>query len=331
MLLRLGLVLLTLLLAAPAAQAQDVAADALLEQGLALREHGEHARALVYFQRAYEIEPSPRALAQIALAHQALHQWVTAFKKLTEAIAQSSDPWIRSRRTALETALASARTHVAFVHITGGPPGHHVWIGQEDAGEAPLAAPVVCEPGLVDIEIRDGTDVLLHRQVPVEAGATVDLEFSTEVATYATTPPPVAATAATTAPRANALGVAEESEARPSNTLRVVGWTSTGIGVAALAAGVVFQVLREGAVSSANECADQLTARTGCSVATWNDRQSTPGSYQSMAYIGYGAGAALVVTGLIMVLVAPSGESADVALACGPSFGHVGAMCEGRF
>src|SRR6185312_3741828 len=56
--------------------------DALIDQGLELREHGKDADALALFERAYSASPTPRAKAQIALAEQALGRWAAAEKDL---------------------------------------------------------------------------------------------------------------------------------------------------------------------------------------------------------------------------------------------------------
>lgn len=326
--LRVALVVLTLLLSASGAAAQDVAADALLEQGLALRERGEHARALVYFQRAYEITPSPRALAQIALANQALHQWLVAYRKLTEALTHTNDPWIRTRRQALETALTSAQAHVGFVVVTGGVPGSHIWINGEEAGTAPLPGRTAVEPGLVRVEMRSDDASLMSRELPVEAATTAEVALPTEIVA----PAPEIAADTQEADVAAQTQAAEPEVDRPMNTLRIVGWSSAAIGVAGLAAGVAFQLMRARAVNSANECADQLADRTGCSPSEWATRSENVDPYGTMSTIGYIAGGALVVAGVAMVILGgDDSSSSDVGLACGPSLNGIGALCAGQF
>ena len=325
--LRIAILVVALLFSASTASAQDVAADALLEQGLALRERGEHARALVYFQRAYEIDPSPRAIAQIALANQALHQWLVAYRKLTEALTHTDDSWIRTRRQALETALNSARAHVGFVGIEGGIPGSHIFVNGEDAGVAPLQQAVVVEPGLVRVEMRVSEEVVLSRELPVEAADTAEVSLPAEIAT----PDPVA-----TAETANAPHESHESPERVpprGTTLKIVGWTTAAIGVAGIALGTGFQLMRERSVSSANSCADEIAARTGCSPAEWATRSANIDSDRTISTVAYIASGVLVVAGVALVIVAGNRNDSlsEAALACGPAFGAVGASCAGRF
>src|SRR5262245_14916190 len=74
--------------------AQD-AGDDSIARGVALRRQGRNAEALAEFQKAYARDPSPRALAQIALAQQALGNWVVAETGLVDALAARNDPWIQ--------------------------------------------------------------------------------------------------------------------------------------------------------------------------------------------------------------------------------------------
>ena len=52
--------------------------EALIKHGLELREKHDDEGALAEFQRAYQLSKGGRALAQIALAEQALGRWVDA-------------------------------------------------------------------------------------------------------------------------------------------------------------------------------------------------------------------------------------------------------------
>src|SRR5260221_25029 len=84
----------------PRAAAQD--ADAFIKQGIALRRALKEQEALTAFRRAYELAPSPRAVAQIGLAEQALGRWADAEAHLLTALEAVSDPWIDKYRTPLE-------------------------------------------------------------------------------------------------------------------------------------------------------------------------------------------------------------------------------------
>src|ERR1700710_859420 len=96
------LVLVLSLLSRPVMAAD---AAALLRQGVALRRAGHDAEALKLFQQAYQIEPTPRALAQMAAAEQALGKWGAADRHYRRALTDESDPWILKNRAVLTKAL----------------------------------------------------------------------------------------------------------------------------------------------------------------------------------------------------------------------------------
>src|SRR3979409_1225623 len=89
----------------------------VMTKGVRLRREGDDAGALAAFERAYGLVPSPRALGQIALAHQALGHWLEAEHGLVEALRISSDAWVARNRAYLEESLAAARAHLAWLDV----------------------------------------------------------------------------------------------------------------------------------------------------------------------------------------------------------------------
>jgi hypothetical protein len=75
------------------ALAQD--ADVLIKPGVELRREGKDQVALEEFRPAFDVAPTPRALAQIALAEEALGRWIDAEAHIGKARGRAG-PWIRS-------------------------------------------------------------------------------------------------------------------------------------------------------------------------------------------------------------------------------------------
>lgn len=92
---RLDTVVLASMIGVAPVRAQS--AETLIDEGVQLREQGRDAGALERFQRAYAESRSARALAQVALAEQALGRWVDANAHLTEALAMGGE-WIETHR-----------------------------------------------------------------------------------------------------------------------------------------------------------------------------------------------------------------------------------------
>lgn len=113
-------------------------ADALIDQGLALRQQGEDAQALPLFERAFAQDPSARPEAQLGLVQLGLGQFVAAELHLRQALA-SSDPWVESNRAPLTEAHASAAEHLGTLEILGGLEGATITVNGEPEGTLPLA------------------------------------------------------------------------------------------------------------------------------------------------------------------------------------------------
>lgn len=156
------------LVQASPARAADV--DALIERGVELRREGRDAEALDVFQQAYVASGSPRAQAQVALAHQALGRWIEAESNLTAALA-TDHPWISRNRAPLDQALATIRSHLAWLEVRGTPDGATVEINGRDAGALPLDEPVRVVAGDVVLRVSAEGHAPLSRTLSVRPGA----------------------------------------------------------------------------------------------------------------------------------------------------------------
>lgn len=155
------------------AQEQDLpTVDVLLEEGVQLREAGRDEEALRVFRRAWEMWPSPRTQAQLALACQAVGRWVEAAEHLSAALAATSDPWIARTRRPLEDALALVVARVGRLEIAGTVPDAEVRVG----GRLAIfreGRPVFVEPGSSEIEVRAPGFVRVTLGIDVRAGEVV--------------------------------------------------------------------------------------------------------------------------------------------------------------
>lgn len=163
-----ALALGALTLAPAGASAQS--AEVLIEQGLDLRRQHRDQEALAVFQRAYGMNRSPRALAQIALAEQALGDYVQAEIHLEQALAVQMDGWIASRRGQLQQALSTIQARLGTVELTGGPAGAQVFVNGQPRGTLPEAASLRIIAGSAVVEVRANGYAPVQRQVAVSAG-----------------------------------------------------------------------------------------------------------------------------------------------------------------
>jgi hypothetical protein len=135
-------------------RAADSQEEALIRQGIEHRRRQDDAAALPLFQRAYELHHSPRSAAQIGLDEIALGRWIDAERHLQEAVAASSDPWIRKNQVVLLQSLERVRSQLGSLEILGSPVGAEVVVEGEVRGTLPLARPIRARIGPCRVDIR---------------------------------------------------------------------------------------------------------------------------------------------------------------------------------
>lgn len=232
------LLLLTLLAGSPAA-ADDP--DALIDRGVALREQGHDADALALFERAWEISPTPRARAQMALAEQALGRWVDAEAHLVEALSHAGDPWIRSVRAVLEQSLRAVREHVGRLEVRANVDGAIVRVGSRHLATLP-SEPVSLPVGELELTIEAPGWVAAQRTVQIQPG-----ELTRE-----------------TIELARAVGPQTERETAAGGSARFLAFAGAGVAAAGAVAGAIWWAGRQSELDAcrAGSCANEGEVRT---------------------------------------------------------------------
>jgi len=116
---------------------------------------------------------------------------------------------------------------------------------------------------------------------------------------------------------------AEPEPAKSGKGLVVGGIVTGGVGVAAVVAGVVLNL-------KANSMADEMQNTVDAYTASKN---STHDTYKTLAWVGYGVGAACIATGAVLAAVGASRSSSqtDVALVPTVGPGQAGVLLQGGF
>jgi hypothetical protein len=239
----LAAALLVMAAAPRPARADDVAeAEALIRQGVQLRQQGNAPRALPLFEKAYQTSRSPRTAAQLGLVELELGYCVEAEHYLTEALAVPDHPWIAKNKATLKRQLEAARKDIGELAVTGGPAGAEIWVNHKVVGKLPLAAPIRLDKGHVDIEVRAANYATAQDTATIAAGKQVQRNY-----VLAPEPPrapePVVAVATIPQPEAAPGGPAATLNTSPappkrSSVARPLFWVTAGAAVAALAFGV---------------------------------------------------------------------------------------------
>lgn len=328
---------LLMVLASSSSSWAQTALDAQISRGVALRRDGRDEAALEVFQSAWRTSRAPRALAQVALAEQALGRWVTAETHLVEALGASRDPWVRAHLAILQSALEEIRQHVGRLDVVGEPAGAEVVIDGAVVAQLPLSSMLHVPTGSLTFTVRREGYIPVTRTVQVEGGFPLREQVRlARVVTRATTPEVVAAPA----PVPVVLPV-RRPEPR-SHALRNTGYGLIGTGVAALAVSGVFLginlVASDEASSATPSSADPYGAwarfqatennarqqsgswqcdvarlRTGADAAQVRDLCSRISTSATVALVTGIAGGALLVTGVVFAVVGRSSAPTESA------------------
>lgn len=322
--LRLAGVAFALLALGGPARAAELDAEALISQGIALREQGKDDQALELFRQAEAKGKTPRATAQVALAEQALGMWVLAEAHLGAALAAKGDPWIEKNRAALEGALAVVQKHVGALEVRANVPAAEVYIDGALAGSLPREAALRVEVGPRRVEVRAAGYHRVARSVVI-ATETLARETFT-LAPLPPTPPPGAGAGGRGGPREAPPLVLTT----PTNVPRTVGWALVGVaGGAAVFGGVSFLIreVQTGRYNDRTDCpgVDKPSQPAACQSIL--DAEATWRTVGVASFVGAGV---LGAAGLGLVVFAPTPKApAAPKVACGPA--ALGLQCAGTF
>jgi len=286
-------------LATPAQAAGPAPAPPTLEEGapaLATQRYllgreaykaGDLTAAEAAFRSAFDVFPTSARLAfnlARTLERQArLAEAATLYRRYLTLAPQAEDADTVARLAdSLEQQVAARRP--TLIVITR-PAGADVRVdGVPLEGVTPLRSPVDAGTHLVQLHLADFAEVA--DSVTLAAGETTSLERDL-----------VALPAATTPGVEPAPGVATTSPPVASPLRPVLGWSLAGTGVVGVLIGAVFHAR---ALHTADD-AQNLDA-TPEGRATWRRADDRFRSQRVGAFVGYGAGAALLATGLTLAL-----------------------------
>lgn len=316
-------------LAAP----DDPEAEALINRGIDLREHGKDDEALAVFKKAFAKSPSPRARAQVALAEQALGLWTAAESDLASCLAAADDAWITKNRGALEGALAVVRRHLGSLDVRG-TEGAEVLLDGVRLGTLPETAPFRVEAGRRTLELRAKGFHPSARNVEIVAG-TVTRETVTLVALPAESAGDGngdgdrGARGAAARDPSGALG----ADSDPGHGQRLLGWAFAATGGALLATGGVAFLVRKGIIDDYNNNCPGLGVNQP---ADCNGKIESARTWLTVAIVSLVGGGVFAIGGLTVVATAPRSSVASASglrIGCAPSSLGSGASltCSGSF
>lgn len=301
--------------------AQTFDEEGYYRRGADLREAGHDSEALGVFREILEQRPSGRARAQVALAEQALGQWLAADGHLRAALADREDPWVRRYRSVLEGALAVIGRHVGAIAFSGEPAGARVTVDGAPAGMLPLSEPVRVLAGEVTVEVTAPGRYPLTRRVSVRAGETVREAVMLRVLSTQTVP------GGEREREGERVVVREVMVA--TRAQRVLAWVTAGTAAVFLGTSAVAWVLREDAVQRWNDDTRCLGHGRSREQNCGDDRDAAESATVVAVSAAVGAGVLGVVSAVLFATMHGRAEPARAMVQCSPGVG--GASCVVRF
>jgi hypothetical protein len=277
-----------------AAIASPVAADPeaarAIEHGLELRRAQRDEEALAEFRRAYAVEATPRARAQIALAEQALGRWRDAEVDLEAALVSQDDNWIAANRNALEITRTELAGHLATLRVTSNIPGAKLRLNAEPA--VPLPQSFRVEAGDVSLRVEAPGFEPVARSQRLTGGELLDEDFDLVPLSPGPTPtcPP--------APIGRPAGEKAPPPSRPSSRA-AWGWATLGAASLPLAFGVVETIVRD---QHASLYDDNTRCPPGYKEALCGGERASAETATILSVVGYAGAASLASIGAVLIL-----------------------------
>ncbi len=149
-------------------------------RGLELYAQREYGRALVEFERAYTLVPSPKLLFALGQTHSGLEQYADAFQVLRAYLDRVGTSVPPERRAQVHRQLEALRARVGELDVTVDVSGATITLDGETAGTSPLSRPMIVDVGRhrVIATLRGHTPGA--SRVSVVAGQLTQLRFDLE-------------------------------------------------------------------------------------------------------------------------------------------------------
>lgn len=296
-------------------------AAARFQQAVELYREGSFEGALAEFRKAYQLSPSYRVLYNIAQTQYALHDFVGAYKSLTQYVNEGRGEIPADRRIQVDDMSTKLAERIAHLHITTNIQGAEIRVDDVMVGTSPLSELVPVNVGARKISVHS-SGAPVASQVVTVAGkekVKVDLPIGEPVT--------ITPSSVSTQPAQSPISTSDMSilnrpvEPAPPSRIGLYASLST---TAALF--VTTSVLSYLALSAQSDFKDQINSFPNTSANIENARSKSK-RYARWAD-GFGA-ATLLSGGVALYFLLSDQDETTKSLALSPTLG--GMALQGRF
>lgn len=293
-------------------------AESLFREGRDLMIEEKYPEACAKFEASYGLEPTLGTLLNLANCHELEGRTASAWAEFLRASATAraaSQPEreqvARERAKALESRLMRLQIVVPEASRVA---GLEVLRDQIAVETAAWGSAIPVDPGKHVVEAKaPGKQSATHEVLLTTEGVTVQLELPPleDEAPEPVTPTPAASTASTPAAKPGSSPQPQSSpppgdvrvDTDDGSTQRVLGIVVGSVGAAGLAAGSVFGAL---AKSKWDDAQGEGCRNGVCTTNAGQDASEDANRFATIGTIGLAGGGALLVTGVVLYLTAPS-------------------------
>jgi hypothetical protein len=304
---------------APAAHADQAAAKRYFQNGVDLITGSQpnYQDAYYQFQLAYqESSKSWKVLGNLGLCALKLERDQEAASYYEQYLKKGGSEIAPEERAAIEQDLLLLRGNLAEVRISS-PESELKVVDRRQGSQAPPQS-YALQGGELVLKLRAGTHTLTATRGDKKLAWEVVLEpksVTTHVFDFDAAPEPAKAAEAAPSQTAPAAQPAADSD-RPSSAsskLRIPAYVALGLGAIGLGAGGYFAWQSSdynGKAEAAFACNSTLLGCTDVQRTEVRRLENESGAASTRAIVGFAAGGALAITGVVLLVVAGSSDSA---------------------
>jgi hypothetical protein len=291
-------------------------ARSLAREGSEAQKKGNYALAADRFQRAEELVDAPTLLLGLARADVSLGKFVEAdeiYRRiLREPLAPGAPaPFAKAVEDAGKEAPAAAARRAWVTVAIQGPSSPQVLIDDVAVPGAAIGIKLACNPGAHDIKVTATGFTSFERPFAIAEGTSQTIQVPMQREAPPTPPPPVAQDEPK--PEPASLPSSPAPEETPGSGQKTAGVVVLGVGVAGLVVGGITGAIALGKHGSLSDACPggHCTADQSGAVSTYR-------TFANVSTVAVIAGGVATVTGLTLLLTAPS-RSSQVGVYASPT------------
>ncbi len=282
-------------------------AETLFRDGKAMMEAGNFAKACPQLVESNRLDPGTGTMLAIAICHEREGKTASAWAEFTDVAAAKKDGRLdreklaRDRIAAIEPILS--RLTITIDPSVENPPGFEVKLDGAVIRRVAWGIAMPVDPGDHTVEVSANGKKTWKTSVKV--GPKSDQKNIVVPSTLEDdqTGASVAATPATTAPKARTAAPLQPAESQPKSNTRTIGLVVGGAGVVALGVGVVFGLQ---ALSKNSDAQDLCKAPAACANPDAVALGSEANTAANISNVGIGLGIVGIGVGTYLFLRSPS-------------------------